>query len=506
MKNSIITSVLAVLLASMTTVRAQNYPEEYLGLPGDNLNLYAVMDLFRNSETLEVFERGLNDRESRINNLDLNGDNLVDYITVSDYKKRKVHTIVLRAVLGRNEYQDVAVITVEKLRRKRVMIQLIGDETLYGKNYIIEPAYAKRPNPGYNSDLFYSEDETVINNYYYEIYDWPVVVYINSPYYSEWHSSWYWGYYPTYWDPWSPYYWDFYYGYHSGWQPHYYSSYHHCDRPRDNRNTDYYYNNIRQHSPQVQRRLADGNYSQTYSRPDQRREGASLYTSTHDTRTVDSRDNTGVNSQVNRTVTPQPAGDQNSDAANITNRRRPDGAVTGNSNPAGNSNDNRTPATAGRRPAGNSSTGENSGGAHRVSASTETGRTVTTTTGATDTRQPVPVNRAAIENRTADIRNAEDREAENREAEARAAEERAAESRAAEMRAAENREAERRAAESRAAEAREAQNRAAEARAAESRAAEARANEARAAEARKNEAAKNSNSDSESGAGGTIRQ
>ncbi len=74
MKKSVITSVLAVLLASATTVGAQNYPEEYLGLPGDNLNLYAVMDLFRNSETLEDFERGLNDRESRINNLDLNGD------------------------------------------------------------------------------------------------------------------------------------------------------------------------------------------------------------------------------------------------------------------------------------------------------------------------------------------------------------------------------------------------------------------------------------------------
>ena len=115
MKNLIITSILAVLITSATTVRAQDYPREYLGLPGDNLNLYAVMDLFRNSETLERFERNLNDPNSRINNLDLNGDNLVDYITISDYIDRKVHTIVLRAVLGRNEYQDVAVFMVQKL-------------------------------------------------------------------------------------------------------------------------------------------------------------------------------------------------------------------------------------------------------------------------------------------------------------------------------------------------------------------------------------------------------
>ena len=152
MKNSIITSILAVLMASMTTVRAQNYPVEYLGLPGDNLNLYAVMDLFRNSETLEAFERGLNDRESRINNLDLNGDNLIDYITVSDYRRRKVHTIVLRAMLGPKDYQDVAVLTVEKRGRKKVKIQLIGDEALYGKNYIMNRWTQQRPNPGYIYD------------------------------------------------------------------------------------------------------------------------------------------------------------------------------------------------------------------------------------------------------------------------------------------------------------------------------------------------------------------
>ena len=52
MKKFIITPVLAILIASVTSVRAQDYPEEYLGLPGDNLNLYAVMQLFQESETL----------------------------------------------------------------------------------------------------------------------------------------------------------------------------------------------------------------------------------------------------------------------------------------------------------------------------------------------------------------------------------------------------------------------------------------------------------------------
>lgn len=34
---------------------AQTASEEKLNLPGDNLNLYAVMNLFRESETLEGF-------------------------------------------------------------------------------------------------------------------------------------------------------------------------------------------------------------------------------------------------------------------------------------------------------------------------------------------------------------------------------------------------------------------------------------------------------------------
>ena len=96
MKKLIITSILALLIAGGSAMRAQNRPDEYLGLPGDNLNLYAVMKLFQESETLEGFERNLNDENSRINNLDLNGDNMVDYITVSDYVDGDVHTIVLQ--------------------------------------------------------------------------------------------------------------------------------------------------------------------------------------------------------------------------------------------------------------------------------------------------------------------------------------------------------------------------------------------------------------------------
>ena len=56
-----------------------------LGLPADDLNLYAVLDVFQKSKTLEEFEKVLNSIDSNINNIDLNNDNSIDYIDVLSY-------------------------------------------------------------------------------------------------------------------------------------------------------------------------------------------------------------------------------------------------------------------------------------------------------------------------------------------------------------------------------------------------------------------------------------
>ena len=328
MKQFIITSVLAILIASVTSVRAQDYPEEYLGLPGDNLNLYAVMQLFQESETLEAFERNLNDENSHINNLDLNGDNMVDYITVSDYVDGNVHNIVLRAALDRDEYQDVAVFTVEKLRNGSVQIQLIGDEALYGRNYIVEPIYAETPNPGYKGRTVYRNNVTVVTTTYYEVAAWPVIRFIYNPFYVCWRSSWYWGYYPVYWRPWRPWYWHYYYGYHYNWYPHYYAYYRHWNRPRYHRYNDFYYRSIRAHSPNVAHRISQGNYRKTYSRPDLRRDGEALYASTRDTRNSAARPTSAAGSQrrsspsVNSrsSVASQNSSARRSSAATVQNR------------------------------------------------------------------------------------------------------------------------------------------------------------------------------------------
>jgi hypothetical protein len=318
MKKLIYTSILALLITGGSAMRAQDMPDEYLGLPGDNLNLYAVMKLFQESETLEAFERNLNDENSRINNLDLNGDNMVDYITVSDYVDGNVHTIVLRTAMSRNESQDVAVFTVEQLRNGEVRLQLIGDETLYGRNYIIEPNYAETPNPGYMGNR---SDVTVVTTTYYDIAAWPVIRFIFHPAYIVWHSAWYWGYYPAFWNPWHPYYWHYYYGYQCNWYTHYYQYYHHGHDHYYAHYQDHYYNHIRTYSPAVTSGIHEGRYRSTYSRPEQRREGEALYARTNSGRNTRTQAGTSTGTGDRRTSA-QPAQRMRTEATGTGTERR----------------------------------------------------------------------------------------------------------------------------------------------------------------------------------------
>jgi len=268
----------------IVTAKAQEGTEEKLGLPGDNLNLYAVLKLFQESETLEGFEKNLNAEESKINNLDLNGDNLIDYIKVIDKVDGDDHAIILQVSVSEKENQDVAVITVQRDASDQVQIQLIGDEDLYGKDYIIEPNYAENlsevstPNPGYNGNSQSGQKTIVVQKTtYVEVASWPVIRYIYLPTYSVWHSPWYWGYYPSYWNPWQPYYWHYYYGYHYHYHNWYHGHYRHCNHYRYSHWNDRYFASHRSYSNVYNSRRQSGAFNNTYSKPETRKEGTAEY-------------------------------------------------------------------------------------------------------------------------------------------------------------------------------------------------------------------------------------
>lgn len=167
---------------------------ELLGLPGDNLDLYATLDLFQKSKSIEEFEASLNAEETGINNLDLNEDGDVDFIKVLTQQDDDDYAFVLEIDVLKEEPQDVAVIYVSKNPDESVDLQIVGDEVLYGDDYIIEPSVE---DPTATDNPAYSGPDTVVVVLESE----PIIQYIYSPVYVPYHCPYYYGYYPPYYRP-----------------------------------------------------------------------------------------------------------------------------------------------------------------------------------------------------------------------------------------------------------------------------------------------------------------
>ncbi|MBN2103496.1 hypothetical protein JW835_05585 [bacterium] len=144
----------------------------------EGLDLQAVSELFKESESLEAFEKSLNDPEVGINNLDLDENGEVDYIRVLEEVNEDAHIIILQASLGEDEYQDVAVIEVEKDGDDYTM-QVVGNEDIYGPDYYIMPSVV-------------------------HVKTWPIIAFITRPGYKPYRSVYRFGVYPKWWKPFHP--------------------------------------------------------------------------------------------------------------------------------------------------------------------------------------------------------------------------------------------------------------------------------------------------------------
>ena len=201
------------LLVLLATVSWSAWADETITVTANSedisqaLDLKAVATLFGTVKNVEEFETLLNNPDSAFTNLDLNGDGVVDYLRVVETSSGNKHLVVIQAVLAKDVFQDVASIYVEKDESTgQVTTQVIGDEYIYGTNYIIEPVYIYRP----------------------YIYDW-----FWDPFWVCWTSPWYWGYYPHWWHSWHccawHVYWDRCYHWH---HCHPYCSYRYASQPR----------------------------------------------------------------------------------------------------------------------------------------------------------------------------------------------------------------------------------------------------------------------------------
>jgi hypothetical protein len=143
---------LLIIALSLPAISQTVSDTALLGLPGDNLDLFAVLNIFQKSKTIEDFEKTLNLKETGINNLDLNLNDTVDFIKVVTKQEGNDFTFILQVDINKSEVQDVAVILVSKDKDGKVTMQIVGDKDLYGENYVIEPqpaAPAVTANPAY---------------------------------------------------------------------------------------------------------------------------------------------------------------------------------------------------------------------------------------------------------------------------------------------------------------------------------------------------------------------
>jgi len=189
-------------LISFSSFAQTENEDPLLGLPGDDLDLYAVLDLFQKSKTIEAFEKSLNEEKAGIVNLDLNNDGKVDFIKVETKKDGDNFLFILQDPISEKETQDVAVITVSKDAEGKVTLQIIGDEKLYGKDYVVEPLTeaieSVTSNPAY-----VGKDPVTVNvqgtTEIVVVQSAPVVQYVYSPAYVPYYPPYYYRYYPPYW-------------------------------------------------------------------------------------------------------------------------------------------------------------------------------------------------------------------------------------------------------------------------------------------------------------------
>ncbi len=197
----------------MYTLQAQNEPQkDSTGLPGDHFSLAGALEMFKKAGSPEEFEKLLNQEENGVNNLDLNNDSDIDYVKVINKKDGDVQLFILQVPVSASENQDVAVIELEKTGTETAVLQIIGDEDLYGDETILEPddaaasetTFSTLPSRGPSAEngeynTFHTSAGIIVN-----VWAWPVVRFVYSPSYGVWVSPWGWGRRPGWWRPWRP--------------------------------------------------------------------------------------------------------------------------------------------------------------------------------------------------------------------------------------------------------------------------------------------------------------
>lgn len=211
--NKCVFALLFLMALGINSVKAQGQSgTDSTGLPGDNFDLQGALQMFQQAASPEDFEKAINTENNYVNNLDLDGDGAIDYVRVIGKMEKDFHVFVLQVAVSATENQDIAVIEIEKTGAESAIIQIIGDDEIYGEQVIAEPdsgeenaainftGNSNRSGPSANFDE--TLPGAVVN-----VWFWPSVRFIYTPAYVIWVSPWRWNYHPGWWKPWKPIHW-----------------------------------------------------------------------------------------------------------------------------------------------------------------------------------------------------------------------------------------------------------------------------------------------------------
>ena len=198
--------LLLIMLCFTAATFGASAQQDSIGLPGDNFSLQGALEMFKQASSIEEFEKLINTASKNVNNLDLNGDGDVDYIKVIDKADNDVHAFILQVAVSENENQDIAVIELEKTGDTTAVLQIVGDEEIYGDQVIVEASDEGDEVGDNNSSMSYGPAANYfeVNRMIVNVYYWPSVRFVYRPAYVPWVSPWRWRHYPGYFKPWRP--------------------------------------------------------------------------------------------------------------------------------------------------------------------------------------------------------------------------------------------------------------------------------------------------------------
>ena len=151
MKNLILLSCCSFVLLlgcstkkdTRTVVNVQPTVDVVHTVDGENLDLQLVGQLAMQSANSAELEKKLNDPATAINNLDLDADGNVDWITVTDGPtSNPLHRVISLAVhFSADDIQEVATIEIEKTSSTGGTVHLVGSHNVYGPSAVYQSSF-----------------------------------------------------------------------------------------------------------------------------------------------------------------------------------------------------------------------------------------------------------------------------------------------------------------------------------------------------------------------------